>query len=232
MREEIIQQIETGSHLNSRVQQNKLDLNGWGGAQQRTCACARTCVADRQGRGSGRPEKTRSGCWSGNANRPKIIKREKLAQPVSTFSSGSVGFYFTVQVTRCRSLTLGVRAHAGPRKSRARVVFSDGPPSTTTTPVFVGPAGGRTFPSLALSFACVAKLWSRGSHCARPTVAPFVGAGRAARPPGAGDDFMEKKVFAQITSLTLSCELPALCEGTTDKLCREGLLCWVLLLFS
>lgn len=45
------------------------------------------------------------------------------------------------------------------------------------------------------------------------------------RHPGDCDDFMEKsKVLAQITSFTLSCELPAVCECTTDKLYREGLL--------
>lgn len=63
----------------------------------------------------------------------------------------------------------------------------------------------------------------RGAHWAGQTVALFVGAGYATRGT-VMTSWKKSKVLAQITSFTLSCELPAVCECTTDKLYREGLL--------
>lgn len=65
----------------------------------------------------------------------------------------------------------------------------------------------------------------RGAHWAGQTVALFVGAGYATRGT-VMTSWKKSKVLAQITSFTLSCELPAVCECTTDKLYREGLLFW------
>lgn len=62
--------------------------------------------------------------------------------------------------------------------------------------VKLGPDITTPFPP-GLSFACVAKLWSRAAHCASQTEALLL-------QPGACDDFMEKgNVLPQITSLSL-----------------------------
>lgn len=84
---------------------------------------------------------------------------------------------------------------------------------------------------LGPSFACVAKLWSRGAHCARQTVAlllePSTPSGELWWLHG------KKQSLAQITSFTFSYELPVVCECTKDKLRTEGLLfCLIGLLLS
>lgn len=76
------------------------------------------------------------------------------------------------------------------------------------------------------SFACVVKLWSRGAHCVRQTVALLL----EPSTPSGGLWWLhgKKQSLAQITSFTFSYELPVVCECTKDKLSTEGLLFYII----
>lgn len=179
------------------------------------CAHAHTSAADRQGK----PEK--SGTRTGKDN-----KRENLVQPVSTFSSCFVSVDFTVQVTRwlgykfdtCARGTVGCGCRGGLKEPGCWWRTAPAIPDT----LLDLKVGATPFPPWPVICMCGRAVEQRATLC-RANSGPFVGASYATRGT-VMTSWKESKVLVQITSFTLSCELPAACENTTDKLYRKGLL--------
>lgn len=176
------------------------------------CVCARTSVAKRPG--SWRPEKTRSDCWSwtrtSRDNKRKSCTTCFLFQLFCRLLLYSSGDKMTLE--GLESAWLGCVTN-----------ISD------TLLVFLISSGawtwyGHTFHSLA----CHLHVWpSCGveGHIVPGKQWPFCWS----QPHHWGTVMTSwKKVLAKITSFAFSCELPAVCECTTDKLCGEGQLFFVL----
>lgn len=165
---------------------------------------------------SRRAEKTRSKCWTWRRN-----SRDNKRKSCTTC--------FLFQSLFCRLLLYSsgdkmtlVCVHV---ELKAWKVHGWGVLLTSLTPCWcfwslleLGPDVATPFPPCPVICMCGQAVEQRGSLC-QANSGPFVGASHAI---GGLWWLHGKKVLVKITSFTFSCELPVVCECTTDKLCGEG----------